>query len=325
MYYFCTYFDRNYLVRGLTLYRSLTHHARPFVLWALCFDDFTHDILSKLNLSNLWSVSLQEFERNDEALLAAKQNRSRVEYYFTCTPSWPLYILSHFPEVDLITYLDADLFFYANPAPIYEEFGKQSILIVGHRFPEHLRHLEEVGIYNVGLLAFRNDGHGRECLQWWRERCLEWCYDRVEDGHYADQKYLDDWPVRFRQVKVLNNKGAGLAPWNWMNCDISIQSERATVDGQPLIFYHFHGLKVLNRWLYDPQLSRYGAMPSALRRWFYAPYVQALKETWRWVQSIAPNIPLEYSSLRTGQYRRPTLLIRLLRGELLLSMGVFVL
>src|SRR5205823_10040223 len=103
----------------------------------------------------------------------------------------------------------------------------------------------------VGLMAFRNDSFGRECLEWWRERCLEWCYDRLEGDRFADQKYLDDWPTRFERVVVLQHKGAGVAPWNAMNYQICLQNGRVIVDGQPLIFYHFHGLKIINRWLYE--------------------------------------------------------------------------
>ena len=62
MCYFCTYFDRNYLVRGLTLFRSLMNHAEPFVLWVLCFDDFTYQVLSKINMPNLRPISLRELE-----------------------------------------------------------------------------------------------------------------------------------------------------------------------------------------------------------------------------------------------------------------------
>src|SRR3989304_5518851 len=63
MLHFCTYFDRNYLAQGLTLYRSLMEHAGPFTLWVLCFDDTARDVLSRLNLANLRPVSLQEFEK----------------------------------------------------------------------------------------------------------------------------------------------------------------------------------------------------------------------------------------------------------------------
>ncbi len=94
MRYFCTYFDSNYLDRGLALYNSLMRHAGRFRLWVLCFDDAAFDTLRSLALPGLEPIALAEFEKGDDALLAAKTNRSRFEYYFTCTPSLPLYLLA---------------------------------------------------------------------------------------------------------------------------------------------------------------------------------------------------------------------------------------
>lgn len=302
MHNFCTYFDQNYLVRGLTLYRSLARHASPFVLWVLCFDDRTHDALCKLDLPNLRPVSLQAVERDDQALLATKEHRSQVEYYFTCTPSWLLYLLKHFSALDSVTYLDADLFFYSSPQPIYEEMGEQSVLIVGHRFPRELRSWEIYGIYNVGFLAFRNDSYGRDCLHWWRERCLEWCYDRVEDGRFADQKYLDDWPVRFRQVVALQHKGAGLAPWNIDDYSLVYRKGRVLVDSQPLVFFHFHSFKQLDRWVYDPGLARFGAQASSVvKQHIYAPYIRGLSASARSLSGIVDQSRIRLASIRYGR------------------------
>lgn len=320
--HFCTYFDRNYLAQGLTLYRSLMDHSGPFTLWVLCFDDAAHEVLSGLNLANLRPVSLLEFEEGDDALLNAKRNRGLVEYFFTCTPSWLLFLLNRHPELERITYLDADLMFYAAPSPVFEELGDRSILIVGHRFPEKLRHLESsFGIYNVGLLAFRNDPIGRGCLRWWRDRCLEWCFDRPEKGRFADQKYLDDWPARFERVVVLRNKGAGLAPWNHMNYRVRFQDGEIRVDGDPLIFYHFQGVRIINRRFFDPGTYRYGPMPSALRRRLYSRYVRSLFETEKWVRGRLPGRDRMTSRLSTRDYRWRTFLLRLLQGQIMLVPG----
>ena len=318
MYHFCTYFDRHYLVRGLTLYRSLKRQAIPFTLSVLCLDDFTYASLSKLNLQELQPVSLPEFEGSDAALLAVKPMRTTVEYYFTCSPLWIRYVLSRQPEHEVVTYLDADLYFYSNPSAVYEELGSESILIIGHRFPPHLKHLEKYGIYNVGLLSFRNDANGRACLEWWREKCLEWCYDRCEDGRFADQKYLDEWPSLFANVVVAKHKGANLAPWNWAGHDISVRDGFATVDSEPLIFYHFHGLKLLNRWLYEPtaDAQSYGLVPSASRDWIYDGYVAALRETAKWARQIVPEISLEFYNVRSERYGWRATASKIIRGEL---------
>ena len=149
--------------------------------------------------------------------------------------------------------------------------------IIGHRFPSHLKHHEKYGIYNVGWLSFKRDEHAFTCLHWWREQCIEWCYDRVEDGRFADQRYLDTWPERIPSVVVLRHKGANLAPWNVSNYKIRQDGGRIWVDEQPLIFFHFHGLKKLNAWLYDPSFALYKVRASrSLLRTIYAPYVANL-------------------------------------------------
>ena len=326
MRYFCTYFDRHYFLRGLALYHSLQEHAGPFTLWVLCFDEWSHDVLAKLALPDLRPIALADFERGDDALLAVKPTRSRVEYYFTCTPSLPLYVLKHHPDIDIITYLDADLFFYADPQPIFDELGDGSILISEHRFPPDLKSMEINGLYNVGLLSFRNDARGRECLEWWRSRCLEWCYDRAEDGKYGDQKYLDDWPERFPGVVVLQHPGAGLAPWNWRSYAVTAGNDGSVrVDGQPLIFFHYASLKMLASWLYDPvsEGRLYGEMPFALRRRLYGPYMEALKQTARRLREQGVAGPFfHYSDLRHGGYGWRKFVSKTLRRTLMIHLGL---
>jgi hypothetical protein len=277
MRYFCTYFDRHYLSRGLALHASLTLHCAAFKLWVLCLDQATFDTLSRMQLPGLEPIAVDELEAYDQRLAAVRPDRSPVEYYFTCTPSLPIFLFDRRPDVDLLTYLDADLFFFASPEPVFEEIGSASIAIIEHRFPHHLRHFERYGIYNVGWVSFRRDATGQECLRWWRERCIEWCYDRCEDGRFADQKYLDDWPRRFPNVVSLKHDGANLAPWNVMRYRVETAGGRLLVDGTPVIFFHFHGFRRLTRWLCDTNLGIYGATATRLiRRRVYRPYVAAL-------------------------------------------------
>jgi hypothetical protein len=277
MYYFCTFFDQHYMDKGLALYHSLNTHCLPFQLWILCMDEITYRILTDMQLPQVHLISLTDFERDDFQLIKAKQNRSLIEYYFTCTPSLPLYVLNQSPEVDIITYLDADLFFFSSIEPVYQELGNGSILIIGHRFPPALKHFEDKGIYNVGMLSFRRNDNGLACLNWWRDRCLEWCYDEVDNGRYGDQKYLDDWPERFARVVVLQHKGAGLAPWNLANYAYSRENMELTIDGQPIIMYHFINVKWINRWICDTNVSAYKTrLPDMVKQGLYIPYLMEL-------------------------------------------------
>ena len=282
MYNFCTYFDKNYLIRGVTLFRSLSNFINDFRFFIICLDNFSYNLITKLNISNLIPISLIDIERNDVKLLEAKQNRSLIEYFFTLSPIIPLYILENYTNIDVITYLDADIFFFSNPQPIFEEFAENSILIVEHRFPKHLNNLLEKGRFNVQCQIFRKDNNGISCLKWWRRKCLEWCYDRCEKDRYADQKYLDQFPILFDKLVILKHKGAGLAPWNWMQYDIKIKENKIYVDNEELIFFHFSGLKIFHSHLIMHGLTNFGSnMPKTLRKMIYSEYLTAMRKTYR--------------------------------------------
>ena len=68
--------------------------------------------------------------------------------------------------------------------------GDKSILLTKHRYsPQYNKELK-AGKYCVQFVTFKNDARALEALIWWRDRCLEWCYNRFEDGKFGDQLYL---------------------------------------------------------------------------------------------------------------------------------------
>lgn len=276
--YFCTYFDRNYLTRAMALHESLLQYCPGAHLFALCMDDESFTRLSQLSLPGITLVPLAELEARDLQLLPAKSDRSQLEFYWTCGPVLISWLLSELSNGDLLWYLDADTYFFSSASPMLEEMRGHSVGLVEHRFSKKHLGRKKFGLYNVGVIAFRRDDEGLRAAQWWRSRCLEWCFDKVEATRYGDQKYLDDWPSRFCRVRVLQHKGINLAPWNVDNYILTEQQGQIVVDEQPLIFFHFHGLRELRPWLYDLNLARSGARLSrVLRRSVCGRYIRALR------------------------------------------------
>ena len=288
---YCTYFDSKYLIKGLALIESLNRwEASAFRLFVVCLDELTRETLEKLGCPNVILVPLQELEAGDAALEKARGNRTRVEYYWTLTPTVVLRFLAEVPPGDSVTYLDADLFFYSAPEPIFQEFSGHSVLIHGHRFSPAQKHLEVYGKYNVGLLCFRRDAQGLEVVRWWQQCCNEWCYDRAEDGKYGDQLYLNDWPERFAGVRVLEHVGAGVAPWNNDQYRYGVDAAgRPLVDGRALIFYHFHALVFITEGLVVPAKHVSYSLPRGVIVLCITPYLDSLLRAKALVYSILPD------------------------------------
>jgi hypothetical protein len=308
MKYFCTYFDRNFIYQGLALYQSLLEHAGEFTIWVLCFDEPTYELLNRLNLPNLRTIQLEDFEQAYPDLLAVKRDRSFVEYYWTATPMLPKYIFNSHPEVLKLAYLDADLFFYSDIQAIYSEWGDGSIYLIPHRFaPEHRESGElEAGLYNVGFVGFRKTDSGLAAIEKWTQQNIEWCYDRIEPGKLGDQKYLHDWADNYSGVVVSQNIGIGAGGWNIMNYRLKIKDENITIDDEQVIMLHLNFVELVRK---NIMLG----MPRFKYRKIYKPYAEALRFSIHSINSIdsdfSPQFPrvsiyrFIYSVLRGGVLR----------------------
>tara|TARA_B100000242_G_scaffold273048_1_gene226385 strand:+ start:23670 stop:24632 length:963 start_codon:yes stop_codon:yes gene_type:complete len=248
--YYCTLFDINYSPYGLTMYSSLKRHSDNFVLFILCLDDETHKTITLMHLPEVKLISVSDLENSDNSLISAKKNRSKVEYFFTCKPYLLLHIFDLFQEVNSLTYVEADLFFYANPNLILHSIEDYSILITPHNFSTHYSNMAKYGMYNAGWMSFKKDENSLKCLSWWRNVCYAWCYKELNENRYGDQKYLDEWENRFNNVRIVDNKGANLGTWNIENYNIRVINNNIFIDNEQLIFFHFHSFKKFSKWIY---------------------------------------------------------------------------
>ncbi len=253
-------------------------------------DLVTFKILKKMNLADVMLIDLHSFE--DDKLKKVKEGRTPEEYCWTCTPSLPLFILKNYPEIDHIGYLDADLSFYSDPKPLFDELGSKSILITPHRFPKYLQFKEEKsGKFNVSMVLFKRDQKATDCLTWWRDKCIEWCYREYDNGRLGDQLYLNSWPQHFVGVHVLSHPGAGLAPWNVLNYHILSRDNKLFIDDRPLIFYHFHGLVKLTDGSY--KYAKGYELSSQVKKFIYEPYIISLNLAEEKIKKIDPHFKFE--------------------------------
>ncbi len=252
-------------------------HCKPYTLHAVCLDDASFQNVSALKLENVVPISFIDYEKTNSQLLEVKPKRSRIEYYFTLGPTVLQHILQINIEVDSLTYLDADLYFFDSPEAIFEEAANSNVTIVSHKFNNRLKKFERYGKYNVAWITFVRNTEGIRCLNDWAKDCLDWCHDYVEGDKYGDQKYLDSWTIKYKGVCDLQHKGANLAPWNFANYKITERDGKIYVDEQPLIFYHYAGLKQLDAHTFTTSANKYlFRLPKIMKQKIYLPFIKSL-------------------------------------------------
>ncbi len=276
MEHFVTIFDRLFIPQGLALLQSMQRHISDFTLWVICMDENTRDVLDAYSVTNLKLLEIEKLETDE--LIKIKKARSRGEYCWSLTPLAPKFVFDTDPSIERVTYIDSDIWFLADPKPVFKELedAQKAVLITEHNYAPEYAYLNKFGKFCVQFMIFNRES-SEEVRKWWEDRCMDWCYGRLEDGKFGDQKYLDEFENLFpNDVHVLENENLTLAPWN------------ATIlDHSHSIFFHFHGVRLLDQ--NRIHLGRY-ELPSNLLHSIFRPYYEDLNHALRFMlqQSVIP-------------------------------------
>ena len=262
--HYVTLFDSVFLPQGLALHHSLLEHGGDCVLWVLCLDDACLKTLQRLDLPRMQLLDLSKLETPE--LLAVKADRSRSEYCWTLTPWSIQWVFEADPTASRVTYVDADVFFLRSPDSILVEFeaSGRGVLVTEHGYAPEYDQTPTSGRFCVQFLAIVR-GRGDCILYWWRDRCIEWCFARFENGLFGDQKYVERFAsIDPRQVHSIGRDSRFQAPWN--------SSIFAFSDA---ILFHFHGLRILSSTLVCASAGQY-LLPPPTVSFVYRKYCDLL-------------------------------------------------
>ena len=256
--------DKNYVTYGLCLYDSISKHSSDFTLHYLAMDEETEDTLKRLNLENIKVYSMKDIEDNPQFQELKLNNESRPidisdgqsDFHWALASFFSAHLLnSGLPH---ILYIDSDILFYRDVQTVFDAVGDKSIGLITHKHIRLHKVASNPGYYNVGIIYFKNDDVGSQCLNFWKDCCV------YPDNEYApvygvcgDQKYLELFDELFGEenIEVLCHKGGNGAPWNftmlefkdnnrvlWTDPEGLVLSPGESIE-QDLVFNHFSHFK----------------------------------------------------------------------------------
>lgn len=270
---FCTLFDSYYIHKGIATYLSLSRVTDDFHLYVMAFDKDSYKKLNSLGFEHMTVEFVDDFETPD--LLLVKPTRNKAEYCWTCGPAVSWHFLNKY-NLPNITYLDSDLFFMADPKVVFDEIGSSSIAVTEHNNEDS----SSSGRFCVQFNYFKNNEEGCKALKWWRDSCIEWCFDRYEDGKYGDQRYVDQFPQRYKSLCIVKNLGAGIGPWNMNRYQFTDHTLKFNEREDEFVFFHMHGIK--SKFDGDTLILRCVdcILNDNTQRLFFEPYAKLLLEVY---------------------------------------------
>lgn len=242
---FATIVSPNYLAYARVLGDSIAQHAPDAEFRVLIVGRADPHVSAAVNKSGLNVMYADDLGLADFDHLAYKFDI--VELNTALKPSYlkSLFVLGF----DRVVYLDPDIRLYDSPAPVVQALDNAQIVLIPHALapvmdgsrPSDIDFLR-TGSFNLGFIGLRRGSQTFALLDWWEERCLSQGFNDPGFGTFVDQKWLDLALCYFNAVHVLRHRGCNVAYWNLHERCVTSAADHYSVNGEPLIFFHFSGV-----------------------------------------------------------------------------------
>lgn len=223
------YFSEQYASRAALLGRSL----KPFLNGGKIHSMVTDELATEVALGEGFNV-YQMAEIVQSRTFSDWDKKTFSEKLFTLGPTFTSQVLQTLPEGRRVLYLNSDIFFLRDPHGIWAGAEEWDVYLFPHHYSSiNKMRLGKFGNLNAGAMAITKSKESLRVIERWADECASWCFDRAEQGKYADQKYLESFQLWSSKVSLATEKTMNLASW---------VSKAQNDDFQNCIFYHFHGL-----------------------------------------------------------------------------------
>lgn len=112
-------------------------------------DEATFEYWANLHLPTVKPISLQDLKRRPRSSGRGQPEHGGILLHLLALLT--LHVLRLDPTVDSVTYLDADLYFFSSPEPLFDELGAGSILMMNTGFPPQIQIMGSTGLSMSGI------------------------------------------------------------------------------------------------------------------------------------------------------------------------------
>jgi glycosyltransferase involved in cell wall biosynthesis len=238
----CTIVARNYLPRARVLAKSLRVHHPECTLRVLVIDGVPNEPTGDEPFSTL---SLGDIGLGDELGRQMAAIYSVLEFS-TAVKAWLLTSLLQTTGRPVL-YFDPDIEIFGEVGHLADLAAQHGVVVT----PHHLRPLPRdgrtpveadflaTGIYNLGFIGTGVGAIDSGFLQFWRERLERDALVDYPNMMFTDQRWVDF--IGCFPHHVIGDPGCNVAYWNIGQRSLTRYGDAVSVDGQPLVFFHFSG------------------------------------------------------------------------------------
>lgn len=236
----------NYLAYARTLGQSLQRASAGVDFHVLIADRRTPALEADVRASGLSAIFADELGLPDAERLFYKYDIVELN-----TALKPSFLKRQFARgYERVLYLDPDIQVFRPLEPVMRALDDAAIVLTPHALSPAMDGLRpsdvdflRTGAYNLGFIGLKAGATTAAMLDWWESRCLGMGFNDPAFGVFVDQKWIDLVPSYFDGVRVLRHPGCNVAYWNLHERQLARAADGScTVNGQPLVFFHFSGV-----------------------------------------------------------------------------------